>query len=152
MNLSSYQCDAVRMAGTLHDIGKIAIPSEILSTPAKLTDKAYELIKDHPQTGYDIMREIEFPWPVAQIVLQHHERIDGSGYPKGLAGDEIMLEARIVAIADVVESISSHRPYRPARGLDMALDEIEKYSGTHYDPAAVAACIRLFREKDYRIT
>ena len=152
MNLSSYQCDAVRMAGTLHDIGKIAIPSEILSTPAKLTDKAYELIKDHPQTGYDIMREIEFPWPVAQIVLQHHERIDGSGYPKGLAGDEIMLEARIVAVADVVESISSHRPYRPARGLDMALDEIESNKGTHYDPDVVAACIRLFREKDYRIT
>jgi PAS domain S-box-containing protein/putative nucleotidyltransferase with HDIG domain len=151
MDLSPDQCDAVRMAGTLHDIGKIAIPSEILSSPAKLTDKAYEIIKDHPQTGYDILREIEFPWPVAEIVLQHHERMDGSGYPKGLRGNGIMLEARIVAAADVVESISSHRPYRPARGLDTALDEIVRNSGTFYDSDVVTACVRLFREKNYRI-
>jgi PAS domain S-box-containing protein/putative nucleotidyltransferase with HDIG domain len=151
MGLSPDQCDAVRMAGTLHDIGKIAIPSEILSSPAKLTDKAYEIIKDHPQTGYDILREIEFPWPVAEIVLQHHEKIDGSGYPKGLSGNDIMLEARIVATADVVESISSHRPYRPARGLDTALEEIVRNSGTFYDSDVVAACMRLFREKNYQI-
>lgn len=152
MDLSPDQCDAVRMAGTLHDIGKIAVPSEILSSPAKLSEKAFELIKDHPQTGYDILREIEFPWPVADIVLQHHEKMDGSGYPKGLSGNDIMLEARIIAVADVVESMASHRPYRPARGLDMALEEIVRNSGTFYDPDVVAACVRLIREKDYRIT
>jgi PAS domain S-box-containing protein/putative nucleotidyltransferase with HDIG domain len=151
MGLSPDQCEGVRMAGTLHDIGKIAVPSEILTTPAKLSEKAYELIKDHPKTGYDILREIEFPWPVAEIVLQHHEKMDGTGYPRGLKGDEIIMEARIVAVADVVESISSHRPYRPARGIDMALQEIEKNSGAFYDPAVVAVCLRLFREGKYAI-
>jgi putative nucleotidyltransferase with HDIG domain len=151
MDLSPSLCDAVLMAGTLHDIGKIAIPSEILSSPAKLSDKAYELIKDHPQTGYDILREIEFPWPVANIVLQHHEKMDGSGYPKGLSGNDIMLEARIIAVADVVESMASHRPYRPSRGLESALEEIVHNSGTFYDPDVVAACVRLLREKGYQL-
>jgi PAS domain S-box-containing protein/putative nucleotidyltransferase with HDIG domain len=151
MDLSPNLCDAVRMAGTLHDIGKIAVPSEILSNPAKLSNKAFDLIKDHPQTGYDILREIEFPWPVADIILQHHEKLDGSGYPKGLLGNDIRLEARIIAVADVVESMASHRPYRSSRGLESALEEVVHKSGTSYDPAVVAACVRLFREKDYKI-
>ena len=151
MDLSPNLCDAVHMAGTLHDIGKIAVPSEILSNPAKLSGKAFELIKDHPQTGYDILHEIEFPWPIADIVLQHHERMDGSGYPKGLSGNDIMLEARIIAVADVVESMASHRPYRHGLGIDVALNEIEKNKGTLYDDVIVDACLRLFREKGYQL-
>jgi PAS domain S-box-containing protein/putative nucleotidyltransferase with HDIG domain len=151
MDLSTDKCAAVRMAGTLHDIGKISIPSEILSNPAKMTDKAYEIIKDHSQTGYDILRQIEFPWPIAEIVLQHHERMDGSGYPKGLSGNDIMLEARIIAVADVVEVMASHRPYRPALGIDAALAEIEKNRALLYDSHAVDACLRLFREKGFRL-
>jgi PAS domain S-box-containing protein/putative nucleotidyltransferase with HDIG domain len=152
MDLSPNLCDAVRMAGTLHDIGKIAIPSEILSSPAKLSKKAFELIKDHPQTGYDILREIEFPWPVADIVLQHHEKMDGSGYPKGLTGNDILLEARIIAVADVVESMASHRPYRPTLGIDATLKEIEKNKGITYDRSVADACLKLFNEKGYKIT
>lgn len=151
MDLSSDQCAAIRMAGTLHDIGKISIPSETLSHPAKLTDKAYAIIKDHPQAGYDILRQIEFPWSIAEIVLQHHERMDGSGYPKGLAGNDIMLEARIIAVADVVQAMASHRPYRPGLGIDNALEEIEKNSGLLYYSPAVDACLRLFREKGYKL-
>ena len=152
MALSTDQCDAVHMAGTLHDIGKIAIPGEILSTPGKLTDKAFELIKDHPQTGYNILHEIEFPWSIADIVLQHHERIDGTGYPKGLTGNDIILEARIIAVADVIEAMASHRPYRPSLGIDLALAEIEKNSGISYDAAVVNASLRLFREKGYQLS
>lgn len=151
MNLTLDQCDAVRMAGTLHDIGKIAVPSEILTNPTKMSVKAFELIKEHPQTGYDILREIEFPWPVADIVLQHHEKMDGSGYPRGLSGNDILLEARIIAVADTVESMGSHRPYRPSRGMESALEEIEKNSGTIYDAAVADACLRLFREKDFKL-
>jgi len=151
MDLSPSICDAVRMAGTLHDVGKIAVPSEILSSPAILSEKAFELIKDHPQTGYDILREIEFPWPVADIVLQHHEKLDGSGYPKGLSGNDIMLEARIIAVADALEAMASHRPYRPSKGMEFAMQEIIRNSGTFYDPDVVAACVRLFKEKNYRI-
>lgn len=151
MRLPAQQCDGVRMAGTLHDIGKISIPSEILSHPITLSDKAFELIKDHPQTGHDILSGIEFPWPVADIILQHHERMDGSGYPNGISGNDIMLEARIIAVADVVESMASHRPYRPARGIEAALEEITAERGTRYDPEVVNACLRLFKEKNYLI-
>ena len=151
MRLSPDQVDAVRMAGTLHDIGKIAVPAEILTSPAKLSFKAFEIIKDHPQTGYDILCGIEFPWPVAEIVLQHHEAMDGSGYPRGLVGNDIMLEARILAVADIVEAMASHRPYRPARGIEMALEEISRLRGTVYDPGAVDACLALFREQNYKI-
>ena len=151
MQLSSDQIDAVRMAGTLHDIGKIAIPAEILTSPGKLSAKAFELIKDHPQTGYDILQGIEFPWPIADIILQHHEAMDGLGYPKGLSGDAIMLEARILMVSDVVEAIASHRPYRPALGIDKALEEIDQKKGVRYDTNVVEACLRLFREKGYKM-
>jgi PAS domain S-box-containing protein len=150
MGLSADRQDFIRTASSIHDIGKIAIPSEILSKPTKLTDLEFSLIKTHAQSGYDILKDIEFPWPVADVVLQHHERMDGSGYPQGLKGDDILLEARILAIADVVEAISSHRPYRPALGIEAALEEIEKNKGTLYDNAAVDACLRLFREKCFQ--
>jgi PAS domain S-box-containing protein/putative nucleotidyltransferase with HDIG domain len=150
MNLPSQTVEAIRVAGVIHDIGKISVPAEILSKPGELRHKEFELIKDHPQTGYEILKDVEFPWPIAEIVLQHHERADGSGYPRGLKGDGVLLEARIIAVSDVVEAIASHRPYRPSRGLGVALNEIEKYRGSLYDPDVVDACIRLFREKAYR--
>ncbi len=149
MGLPKDQVDALRMAGTVHDLGKISIPAEILSKPVQLSDIEFNLIKGHPQVSYDILKDIDFDWPVAQIVLQHHERINGSGYPHGLSGKAICLEARILAVADVVEAISGHRPYRPAYGIDVALDEIEKNKGILYDSEVVDACLRLFREKGY---
>ena len=150
MHLPSFTVEGIRVAGVIHDIGKISVPAEILSKPGELRHKEFELIKDHPQTGYEILKDIEFPWPIAEIVLQHHERVDGSGYPRGLKGDELLLEARIICVADVVEAIASHRPYRPARGIAVALDEIERNRGVLYDPEAVDACVRLFKEKAYR--
>jgi len=144
MKVSPEQIEAIRIASLMHDIGKISVPADILSKPSRLTDIEFGLIKAHPQTAYDILKEIDFPWPVADIVLQHHERMDGSGYPQGLKGDEILLEARIIAVADVVEAMASHRPYRPALGIDEALGEIRKNKGRLYDPQAVEACLRLF--------
>jgi putative nucleotidyltransferase with HDIG domain len=144
MSIPEGRIEGIHAAGLMHDIGKISIPAEILTKPAKLTDLEVGLIKTHPQVAYDILKGIEFPWPVADIVLQHHERRDGSGYPNGLKGDEIMLEARILAVADVVEAMSSHRPYRPARGLDKALEEIKENAGKLYDPKIVDACLKLF--------
>ena len=152
MGLSANRQDFIRTASSIHDIGKIAIPSEILSKPTKLSDLEFNLIKTHSQSGYDILKDIEFPWPVANVVLQHHERMDGSGYPQGLKGDAILLEARILAVADVVEAIASHRPYRPAFGIDLALEEISRNKGILYDADAVDACLKLFREKDYTLT
>ncbi len=149
MGLDTDRVDGLRMGATIHDIGKIYLPAEILSKPTKLTDTEFALIKSHCQVGYDILKDIEFPWPIADIAHQHHERLDGTGYPQGLKGDEICLEARIVAVADVVEAISSHRPYRAALGIDVALQEIEKHRGEWYDSAAVDACVKLFREKDF---
>ena len=137
---------ALRIAGLLHDIGKIAIPSDILTKPTRLTEVEYMLVKHHPVTGYQILKKIEFPWPVATIVLQHHERLDGSGYPQGLKDGDILIEARIIAVADVVEAISSHRPYRPALGISVALDEIKKNRGTLYDRDVVDACIEVFKK------
>ena len=151
MNLKSEQIDSIRMASMIHDIGKISIPSEILSKPTKLTDLEFDLIKTHSQSGYNILKDIEFPWPVADVVLQHHERMNGSGYPQGLKGDDILLEARILAIADVVEAIASHRPYRPALGIDLAMEEISGNKGILYDADAVDACLKLFREKGYNL-
>jgi HD-GYP domain-containing protein (c-di-GMP phosphodiesterase class II) len=133
----------------IHDLGKIRVPAEILSLPGALTDIQFMLIKEHATEGYNILKEIEFPWPVADIAYQHHERLDGSGYPQGLKGNEICLEARIVAVADVVEAISSHRPYRPGLGVEAALTEVEAHKGTLYDPAVVDACLKLFREKGF---
>ena len=151
MGLSADRQDFIRTSTTIHDIGKIAIPSEILSKPTKLTDLEFNLIKTHARSGYDILKDIVFPWPVADVVLQHHERMNGSGYPQGLKGNDILLEARILAVSDVVESMASHRPYRPALGIETALDEIRKNKGILYDIDVVDACMKLFREKDYRL-
>jgi len=150
MGLPKEQIEGIRMAGLIHDIGKISIPSEILTKPGKLNDLECSLIKTHPQAGYNILKGIEFPWPVAQIVLQHHERMDGSGYPQGLCGKDVLLEAGILAVADVVEAMSSHRPYRPAYGIDKALEEISKNKGILYDPEVVNACLRLFNQKGFK--
>ncbi|MFW6137207.1 MAG: HD domain-containing phosphohydrolase [Candidatus Aminicenantaceae bacterium] len=149
MGLSSNQIDAIRMAGLVHDIGKISVPSEILSKPTQLTEEEFELIKKHPQVGYEILKKIDFPWPVAEIVLQHHERLDGSGYPDGLKNSKILMEAKVLGVADVVEAMSSHRPYRAGLGKKKALEEIKKNKGTLYEPKAVDACVRLIAEKGY---
>ncbi|MBU0634864.1 MAG: HD domain-containing protein [Candidatus Omnitrophica bacterium] len=145
MNLSEQVIMGVKTAATVHDIGKINIPAEILSKPSELTKIEYSMITVHPQIGYEILKNIEFPWPVSTIVLQHHERLNGSGYPQGLQDDQIILEARILIVADVVEAMASHRPYRPALGINMALEEIEKKRGILYDPAVADACIHIFR-------
>ena len=150
LNLPQNKIEGIRIASLVHDIGKISIPAEILNKPTKLTDIEFSLIKDHSQIGYDILKSIEFPWPVAKIVLQHHERLDGSGYPQGLKGDKILLEAKIMGVADVVEAMSSHRPYRPALGIDAALEEISKNKGILYDTEAADACIKLFKEKEFK--
>jgi len=143
--------EGMRVAGYLHDIGKISVPSEILAKPGRLEPIEFDLVKEHAQGGYDILKGVEFPWPVAEVARQHHERIDGSGYPQGLKGEEILLEARILAVADVVEAMSSDRPYRPGLGIDSALAEIERGRGSAYDPGVVDACLKLFRERGYTI-
>jgi HD-GYP domain-containing protein (c-di-GMP phosphodiesterase class II) len=152
MVLPQDKIEGLRMAGSIHDIGKLSIPAEILSKPTKLTNIEFSLIKEHSRIGYEMLKDVESPWPLAQIVYQHHERMDGSGYPQGLKGDEILMEARIMAVADVMESMASHRPYRPALGIETALEEIEKNKGILYDNAVADACLRLFREKDYKLT
>lgn len=149
MGLPASQVAGIRVAGLLHDIGKISIPTEILSKPGQLTATEMAIIRFHPSVGYDILKNIEFQWPVADIVLQHHERLNGSGYPSGLSGDKILVEARILAVADVVEAMSSHRPYRPAVGKDKALEEIARNEGQLYDAAVVKACLVAFNEKGF---
>jgi PAS domain S-box-containing protein len=151
MGLGEDQVHGVHLAGIVHDIGKIHIPAEILSKPGALSHLEYAFVKLHSQAGYDILKGIDFPWPIAQTVLQHHERLDGSGYPQALSGDNIVQDARILCVADVVESMSSHRPYRPGRGLDAALDEIRRNRGVLYDPQAVDACLELFLNKRYQL-
>ena len=136
------------MAGGILDLGNIFVPAEILTKPGRLTEAEFELIETHPQVAYDILKSVDFPWPVAEIVLQHHERLDGSGYPQGLSGEEIMPEAAILAVADVVEAMSSHRPYRPALGLERALEEIQQGSGILYDSEVVAACLKLLEKNE----
>ena len=150
MGLSDEQIEGIHVSGILHDVGKMYVPAEILSKPGQLTENEFSVIKTHPQVSYDILKTIEFPWPVAQIVLQHHERLDGSGYPSRLSGKDIIPEARILAVADVVEAMSSHRPYRPALGIDKALEEISQKRGMLYDPAVVGDCLRLFVEKGFK--
>ena len=149
MGFSQEQAEGIRFGSLIHDIGKIGVPAEILSKPSKLTPLEMQLIQTHPKAGYEIVKDIEFPWPVAQMILQHHERLDGSGYPAGLKGGDILLEARIIAVADTVEAMSSHRPYRPGLGMEAALAEIAGASGVRYDKQAVEACIRLIREKGF---
>ena len=146
MGLDDETCTCLKVSGLLHDIGKISIPTEILTRPGKLSDIEFSLIKEHSRNGYNILKDIDLPWPVAEIVLQHHERLDGSGYPNGLKNDQIRLESRIIAVADVAEAITSHRPYREALGIEFALNEIKKNSGRLYDPAVVAACVDLIEE------
>jgi PAS domain S-box-containing protein/putative nucleotidyltransferase with HDIG domain len=140
----------IELAGLIHDLGKIRVPSEILTYPDTLSEAEFNIIRTHPEAGYDILKNIDFPWPVAQVVLQHHERMNGSGYPKGLSGEEIMLEARIIAVADVVEAIASHRPYRQALGIDKALHEISENKGILYDPLVVDTCLMLFQKKHFK--
>ena len=152
MGLTPHQIDGMRMAGIIHDVGKISVPAEILSMPRKLSEIEFSIIKTHVQSGYDILKGIEFPWPIARMVLEHHERMDGSGYPNGLTGDRLLMESRILTVADVVESMASHRPYRPSVGLNAALDEISKNMGVLYDPNVVNACLRLFNEKGYKLS
>jgi PAS domain S-box-containing protein/putative nucleotidyltransferase with HDIG domain len=151
MGLGEEAIKGLRFASLCHDIGKINVPSEILSKPVRLSPEEFAIIKGHPQAGYEILREIDFPWPVAEIVLQHHERLDGSGYPKGLKGDQIRPEARVIAVADVVESMMHYRPYRAPLGLAPALAEIEQGRVRLYDPAAVDACCAVFREDGFRL-
>ena len=141
--------DGLRMAGIIHDIGKISVPAEILSKPGKLSIIEFNLIKNHPQSGYEILKNIEFPWPVAMIVRQHHERIDGSGYPDGVKGDEILIESKILAVSDVVEAMASHRPYRASLGIKAALDEIISNKGKLYDPDVVNSCVSVFAKGDF---
>jgi len=152
MDFTTDQVKGIRMAGTIHDLGKVSVPSEILSKPGRLSDIEFSIIKAHPQVGYDILKGVDFPWPVAAMVWQHHERMNGSGYPCGLKGNEILPEARILMVADVVEAMASHRPYRPAIGISIALEEIVKNKGILYEPDVVDACISLFSKKNYCFT
>jgi PAS domain S-box-containing protein len=151
MGLPQEKIDGIRMAGSIHDIGKLSIPAEILSKPKKLSEIEFSLIKEHAQKGYEMLKDVESPWPLAEMVYQHHERMDGSGYPRGLKGDDILMEARILAVADVVEAMASYRPYRPALGIDAALEEIEKNRVTLYDNNVVDACLKLFQEKGHKL-
>lgn len=142
--------EGIAMAASIHDLGKISVPAEILSKPGRLSSPQFELIKEHPRTGYDIVRGIDFPWPVAEMILQHHERLDGSGYPRGLSGDDIIFGARIIAVADVAEAMTAHRPYRPGLGLDAALAQLAHDRDVLLDADAVEACLRLFRSERFR--
>ena len=150
MGLSKNQINSIRLAGILHDIGKIRIPVSILNRPGKLLDVEFEMIKIHPRVGFDILKNIPSPWPFSDIILQHHEKLDGSGYPQGLTGDAILLEAKVLTVADVTEAESSYRPYRPALGIEAALAEIRKNRGKWYEPDAVDACIELFTRENFR--
>ena len=143
--------EGLYLAGVVHDVGKIYIPAEILSKPGKLSEIEFNLIRQHPKAGYEILKEIDFPWPIAQFVLQHHERQNGSGYPEGLKADEISPEAQVLIVADVIEAIASHRPYRPSLGIEVALHEIEEQRGILFDPEVADAALRLFREKGYQV-
>jgi putative two-component system response regulator len=151
MDLPEQQIEGLLLAAVVHDVGKISIPTEILSKPGQLTEVEFSLIKQHPELGYEILKGIDFPWPIAHIVLQHHERFNGSGYPRGLSGDEILIEARILAVADVIEAMASHRPYRPGHGVEAALEEIEKNSDTQFDPDVTDSALRVFRETGYQL-
>ena len=149
LGLPATQIEGLYFAAMIHDLGKIKVPAEILSSPAHLSEVEFMLIKVHPQAAYEILKGINFPWPIAKIVVQHHEKLDGSGYPNGVKGDEILLESRILTVADIVESMASHRPYRPSLGIDLALNEIQQGRGTFYDPRVVDTVVRMFREMNY---
>jgi putative two-component system response regulator len=150
MNMTAEEIDTIRVAGLLHDIGKFRIPTDILNRPGKILDVEYEFLKVHPTVAYDFLKDIPFPGPVSEIVYQHHEKLDGSGYPRGLSRDDILPEARILTVADVIEAMSSHRPYRPALGTDIALAEIVKHRGDQFDPEVVDACEAVFNEDAFQ--
>ncbi len=149
MKIKEEDIAGIRMAAVIHDLGKIYVPAELLTKPGKITDLEFSIIKTHSQVGHDILKNIEFPWPLAKIIYQHHERVDGSGYPLGIKGEEILLPAKIIGVADTVEAMASHRPYRPALGVDQALAEIKKYSGIHYEKDIVDICVKLFKDKGF---
>ena len=150
MKLPQDKIEGIKIASLVHDIGKVNLPSEIVRKPGKLIEVEFNLIKSHPKISYDLLKRIDFPWPIAEIVFQHHEKIDGSGYPRGLKGDEICIEAKILGIANVVEAMSSYRSYRPALIIDEALNEIDKNKNIIFDPEVVDACIKLFKEKGFK--
>jgi HD-GYP domain-containing protein (c-di-GMP phosphodiesterase class II) len=152
LGLSADRILGLHLASTIHDLGKIGIPAEILVKPKQLSNMEYGLVKDHVDIGVRILKKIDLPWPIAEIIWQHHERLDGSGYPRGLTGDKLLLESKILAVADVVEAMASHRPYRPALGIDAALNEILTHRNTLFDPLVVDACVSLFREKGFELT
>jgi putative nucleotidyltransferase with HDIG domain len=152
LGLPEHQVEGIKIGSLLHDIGKIAIPNHILSKYGAISEHEFGIIKCHPQNGYKILSKIKFPWPIHKMVLQHHERLDGTGYPVGLLGEDILFEAKIIAVADVVEAISSHRPYRSSLGMDTAIQEISDNSGTLYDETIVKACIRLILEDKFKFT
>ena len=150
MKLPQDKIEGAKIASLVHDIGKVNLPTEIISKPSKLVEVEFNLIKNYPKVGYDILRKVDFPWPIAEIVLQHQEKIDGSGYPRGLKGDEICVEAKILGVANVVEAMSSYKSYRPALSIDEALAEIVKNKNILFDPEVVDTCIKLFKEKDFK--
>ena len=150
LGMAGEELGALRLAGTIHDVGKIAVPAEILAKPGSLSAMEFELIKAHPTTGFEILADVDFGIPVAEMVLQHHERLDGSGYPRGLKGEEILPGARILAVADVVEAMSSHRPYRAALGMEAALAEVREHAGVKFDAQVVAVCCRLFEDEGFQ--
>lgn len=150
LGLEENRIEGLKLAALIHDVGKIKVPAEILNKPRRLSALEFELIKLHPQSGYDVLKGIQFPWPIARMVHEHHERVDGSGYPNGLRDDEILLESKILTVADVVESMQSHRPYRPGLGIDAALAEITLHRGIWYDETVCDACLRLFQNDRYR--
>lgn len=150
MKLPAHQIEGITIGAALHDLGKMMVPLEILSKPGRLLPIEYQLVQSHAQAGYEVLKPIDFPWPIALMVQQHHERLDGTGYPLGLRDNEIIQEAKVLAVADVVESMMSHRPYRPGLGIDVALAEIEKGKGAIYDSTVVDACTTLFREKGFK--
>jgi putative two-component system response regulator len=152
LGLSEKKTEGIVMASALHDVGKISVPAEILTKTGRLSESEFSIVKSHPTIGFQILKEVEFPWPIAQIVLQHHERLDGSGYPEGITGDKIIPEAKILAVADVVEAMVSHRPYRPAFDVEKALEEISGKKGVLYDPEMVDTCVKLFTERDFKFT
>ena len=150
MKLPQDKIEGVRFASLVHDVGRVNLPTEIVSKPSKLVEVEFNLLKNHPRTGYEILKKVDFPWPIAEIVFQHQEKIDGSGYPRGLKGDEILIEAKILGVANVVEAMSSYKSYRPALSIDESLTEISKYENILFDPEVVDACLRLFKEKGFK--
>ena len=150
MKLPQHKIEGVRFASLVHDVGKVNLPTEIVSKPSALIEVEFNLLKNHPRTGYEILKKADFPWPIAEIVFQHQEKIDGSGYPRGLKGAEILIEAKILGVANVVEAMSSYKSYRPALSMDEALSEISKYENILFDPEVVNACLGLFKEKGFK--